>query len=128
MSDEMWPDEWPLGAITRIEEAEERAEKAERELAEANVCERENFRRAEHNLARAEAAEREVAELRERPFVTAAPKDDELVLTIPGFGSALFRACGDIGRELVDRLRSEHSAQGGTPNERSSEGTNRGGV
>lgn len=40
-------------------------ERLERELAEANVCERENFRRAEHNLARAEAAEREVAELRE---------------------------------------------------------------
>lgn len=32
-------------------------------LAEANVCERENFRRAETNLARAEAAERELAKL-----------------------------------------------------------------
>jgi GNAT superfamily N-acetyltransferase len=34
-------------------------------LAEANACERDNFRRAEHNLARAEAAERDNAALRE---------------------------------------------------------------
>ena len=36
----------------------------EQELAEANACERENFRRAEHNLARAGAAEADNAALR----------------------------------------------------------------
>jgi hypothetical protein len=80
-------------------------------LAEANACERDNFRRAEHNLARAEAAERENAALREA--VGTAVSDFEALELVPGMRHRFSLTVAMLKRALGQQPPARDCGPGG---------------